>query len=206
MKCLACWEPISEDDKICSHCGTDQQDAKDYLVLALMKQQKKKVSVPESNRILDYVSEVDPDIKDEITISSIVPSTVPSQDQSKYQPTTPPWLGLPSSQTSQQAPSAPVRQQTKPKIGTIKCPNCSEEIQPKKFCKYCGYKLPQDISKKVICPNCSQEVQLKKFCKFCGETLQKECPECKATLSIRAKFCTKCGYTMVSQEEEEKAE
>ncbi len=34
MKCLACWEEILEESKICSMCGSDQQDAKDFLTLA----------------------------------------------------------------------------------------------------------------------------------------------------------------------------
>jgi hypothetical protein len=176
MKCLACWEPITENDKICSHCGTDQDNAKDYLTLALMKQQKNKIEVPEKSNVLDYIYKVDPETKKEITVSSSVSVPTPpssprttaqqSTTQSGYQPQVPSWLGTPDTQkqiSDSQKPSEPTEPKTKPKEKTIKCPNCEKDAP------------------------------FRKFCKHCGNPLQKECPNCQKLNSVKAKFCTGCG-------------
>ena len=181
MKCLACWETISEDEKICHHCGTDQNDAKDYLALALMKQQKNKVAVPEKTKVLDYIYKVDPQAKEEITISTEVSTPKPpsmfgktsttsrtATSQSGYQPQVPSWLGTPKDKS-------PIE-------------------EPKKA---------KDKEKTLICPGCEQEAPLRKFCKHCGVPLQKECPNCKKLNSIKAKFCTSCGQDITSSKDEE---
>ena len=172
MKCLACWEPISKDEKICPHCGTDQDDAKDYLALALMKQQKNKIEVPEKTKVLEYIYNVDPESKEEISISSAISTPTPSSvsesptAQSSYQPKVPSWLGTP---TTKDTPKPPKTTSLKEKPIT----------KPKE--------------KTLICPNCEKEAPLRKFCKFCGNPLQKECPECGKFNSVKAKFCTSCG-------------
>jgi hypothetical protein len=173
MKCLACWEPISEEEKICHHCGTDQNDAKDYFALALMKQQKNKVAVPEKTKVLDYIYKVDPQAKEEITVSTEVSTPTPPSkfsppattsksptSQSGYQPQVPSWLGTPK-ETS------------------------TEEI-----------KKAKSKEKTLVCPSCEKEAPLRKFCKYCGVPLQKECPNCKKFNSIKAKFCTSCGNNL----------
>ncbi len=191
MKCLACWEPISDDEKICHHCGTDQSDAKDYLALALMKQQKNKVAVPEKTKVLDYIYKVDPQAKEEITISSEVSTPTPpsasrvpasqsSASQSGYQPQVPSWLGTPS-------PKA-LEDFTKEK---------KEQVQAKAAAK--------KKEKTLICPSCEKEAPLRKFCKHCGSPLQKECPNCNKFNSIKAKFCTSCGHDIVSSSKGEDA-
>ena len=194
MKCLACWEPISEEDKICPHCGTDQDNAKDYLTLALMKQQKNKIKVPEKTKVLDYIYKVDPESKEEITVSSSVsvptpPSSSESQtvspvsksptSQTGYQPQVPSWLGTPSAKALSETPK-------------------DTTIQPKPKTK------PKE--KTLICPNCEKEAPLRKFCKHCGNPLQKECLNCNKFNSIKAKFCTACGHdiTTTSKDEENK--
>ncbi|NPD88657.1 MAG: zinc ribbon domain-containing protein [Asgard group archaeon] len=196
MKCLACWEPISEEEKICHHCGTDQNNAKDYLALALMKQQKNKVAVPEKTKVLDYIYKVDPEAKEEITISSSVSTlTTPSSSkpqiaapvsktpstQSGYQPQVPSWLGTPSPKALAEI-SKEAKEQ--PKVKT----------------------KAKQKEKTLICPNCEKEAPLRKFCKHCGNPLQKECPKCNKSNSIKAKFCTACGQniTATSLDKEEK--
>ena len=58
-QCLACWEEIEEQEKICQHCGSDQDEVKDYLALVLLKQRKKNITIPEKIAVLDFMS---PDI------------------------------------------------------------------------------------------------------------------------------------------------
>ncbi|MHA1953885.1 MAG: zinc ribbon domain-containing protein [Candidatus Heimdallarchaeaceae archaeon] len=183
MKCLACWEPISEEDKICPHCGTDQDNAKDYLTLALMKQQKNKIEVPEKTIVLDYIYKVDPEAKEEITVSSSVSdptppassasqtaSTISKSPTSKtgYQPQVPSWLGTPS-------------------------PKALEEFSKDKKEQAEAKTKAKKKEKTILCPNCEREAPLRKFCKHCGNPLQKECPNCNKFNSIKAKFCTACG-------------
>ena len=167
--CLACWEEIEEGTKICPHCGSDQENVKDFLALAVMKQQKKKIVVPKETPILEYIYEVDPEMKEEITVSSISQT---EKSSSSYKPSRPSWLQLPGT-TQEQTPS--IQEKTPSPIP-------SEQLK---------------ISDKtVICPSCSQEVKLLKFCKFCGNKLQKECENCGKINAINAKFCTGCGQSM----------
>ena len=74
-KCLACWEEIDDGQKICHHCGSDQEDVKDFLALAVLKQQKQKISVPEKTPVLDYIFKVDPETKEEVTITGVPPTS-----------------------------------------------------------------------------------------------------------------------------------
>lgn len=169
IKCLACWEEIEEGVKICPHCGSDQENVKDFLALAVLKQQKKKIVVPEKTPILEYIYEVDPEMEKEITISSSTEKETPS---SSYKPSRPSWLQLPG--TTQE--KTPLTQEKPPSpVPAIK---------------------PKISDKTVICPSCSQEVKLLKFCKFCGSKLQKECENCGKINAITAKFCTGCGQSM----------
>ena len=103
-KCLACWEEIDDGQKICHHCGSDQEDVKDFLALAVLKQQKQKITVPEKTPVLDYIFKVDPETKEEVTISGI-PNTEGSPASaapatSAYQPSRPSWLGTPTTNES----------------------------------------------------------------------------------------------------------
>ena len=167
--CLACWEEIEEGTKICPHCGSDQENVKDFLALAVMKQQKKKIVVPKETPILEYIYEVDPEMKEEITVSSTAETKAPP---SSYKPSRPEWLQLPGA-TQEQEPSI----QEKPSS-----PAPAEQ--------------PKASDKTVVCPSCSQVVRLLKFCKFCGSKLQKECENCRKINAITAKFCTGCGQKM----------
>ncbi len=173
-QCLACWEEIEEQDKICQHCGSDQDDVKDYLALVLLKQRKKKITIPEQTAVLDYVFDVDPDTAESITISKT--EADPGYQEAKptpgttYKPDRPSWLGKPrTQQASQQTPSQPTAVKQEPSTPPIR-------------------------SKKLIkCPNCSQEVSFLKYCKNCGHQLHRECPNCEKINSITSKFCTICG-------------
>ncbi len=169
LRCLACWEEIEEGSKICPHCGSDQEDVKDFLALAVLKQQKKKIVVPEKTPILEYIYEVDPEMEKEITVQSTAETETPS---SGYKPSRPAWLQIPST-TQEQTPST----QEKPPT-----PIPAEQ--------------PKTSEKTVICPSCLQEVKILKFCKFCGSKLQKECQNCGKINAITAKFCTGCGHTI----------
>ncbi len=178
-KCLACWEEIDDGQKICHHCGSDQEDVKDFLALAVLKQQKKKITVPKKTPVLDYIFKVDPDTKEEVTISADLSSSPASPTQaaptsSAYQPARPTWLGTPVAE--------------KPAVPT-KVIDSEED-------KKDGIK-----SKTVVCPHCSEEVPFKQFCKFCGKSLQKECTKCNKQIKIAAKFCTHCGQIQEQENE-----
>lgn len=166
MKCLACWEEIGDSTRICYHCGSDQKEVKDFFVLALLKQQKRKIVVPEETDVLKYILEVDPESKQEITITGT------AEPLPAYQPKRRSFFGtmMGQQEVPQEAPPKPtplaVKQQSttqKPKEKTLKCPSCQEEVPLRKFCKLCGFKL------------------------------QKECDECGTLNRVTAKFCTKCG-------------
>ncbi|MHA1258699.1 MAG: double zinc ribbon domain-containing protein [Candidatus Heimdallarchaeaceae archaeon] len=161
MKCLACWEEIEDGEKVCHHCGSNQEEVKDYLTLAVLKQQKKKVTVPQKTPMLSYLETVDPVLKEEIVVSSTEISPPPQA----YQPERPTWLGTslatqkPSSK--ELIPQEPPRKKTKKK--TVKCPNCDKETPDLKFCKYCGYQLNKE------CPKCGTKVKTNvRFCSECG--------------------------------------
>ncbi|MCK4844833.1 MAG: zinc ribbon domain-containing protein [Candidatus Heimdallarchaeota archaeon] len=187
MKCLACWEEIPEESKICSMCGSDQQDAKDFLTLALLLQQKNKIAVPEESNILKYIFEIDPSAMDYISVPSSV-TTQPFQEAkpipispitpmeetgssvhaqaNSYQPSKPQWLKEPV-ETIETTPA-----------GTIK-------KTPKKE----GIKM-------IVCPHCTEEVPSHNFCKLCGKPLMISCPECETKVSITTKYCSGCGHIM----------
>jgi len=178
-KCLACWEEIDDGQKICHHCGSDQEDVKDFLALAVLKQQKQKITVPNKTPVLDYIFKVDPDTEEEVTISAVPdsPPTSPTSaasSTSTYQPSRPSWLGTPTTET----PIVPteVKDSEDDKKETVK-------------------------TKTVICPHCSEEVPFKKFCKFCGKNLQKECSKCNKQIAIATKFCTHCGHIQEQETE-----
>ena len=172
-KCLACWEEIEDTEKICHHCGSDQEDVKDFLALAVLKQQNQKITVPEKTPVLDFIFKVDPDAKEEVTFSSTpnIPDTKPS---SSYQAKRPSWLGIPSTTKAVSSQEVAI-QDTKSKDSST--------------------------DKIVVCPHCLEEVPFKKYCKFCGKPLQKECTKCKKQVSIAAKFCTHCGYIIESSDD-----
>ncbi|MHA1419030.1 MAG: double zinc ribbon domain-containing protein [Candidatus Heimdallarchaeaceae archaeon] len=163
MKCLACWEDMPEATRICNHCGSDQKEVKDYFVLALLKQQKRKIVVPEETDVLKYILEVDPESKNEITITGNAEPLPP------YQPQKSSLLGSITGQR-QNPPPKPIGQ---PII---------QQPSPQK---------PKE--KTLVCPSCQDEVPLRKFCKFCGFQLQRDCNSCGTANRVTAKFCTKCG-------------
>jgi predicted amidophosphoribosyltransferase len=163
MKCLACWEEIPEAARICNHCGSDQKEVKDFFVLALLKQQKRKIVVPEETDVLKYILEVDPESKSEITITGTVEPLPP------YQPQQPSILGAMAGQR-QSPPPKPINQQV------------IQQPLPQK---------PKE--KTLVCPSCKDEVPFRKFCKLCGFQLQRDCHNCGTVNRINAKFCTKCG-------------
>lgn len=174
-QCLACWEDIEEQDKICLHCGSNQDEIKDYLALVLLKQRKKKITIPEQTSALDYVIDVDPKTAEDITFAKPAAETGEHQARTPpgatYQPAKPSWLGRPTTpKASQQLPQK-VRQDSK--------------------------SIPTQISEKLIkCPDCSKEVSFLKYCKNCGYQLHKECPHCQKVNSVTSKFCTKCGKSI----------
>ncbi len=166
MKCLACWEDIPEAASICHHCGSDQKEVKDFFVLALLKQQKRKIVVPEETNVLKYILEVDPELKKEITITSS------SEPLPSYQPQQPSLLGTITGQKQSSSPK-PVNQAT---------PQQPLSQKPKE--------------KTLVCPSCQEEVPFRKFCKLCGFQMQRECPDCGTANRVTAKFCTKCGNAL----------
>ncbi|MHA1551559.1 MAG: double zinc ribbon domain-containing protein [Candidatus Heimdallarchaeaceae archaeon] len=176
MKCLACWEDIPEAVRICHHCGSDQKEVKDFFVLALLKQQKRKIVVPEETDVLKYILEVDPESRKEITI------TGSSEPLPSYEPQKPSLLGTLTGQR-QKSPPRPVNQ-----------PNSQQPLPQK----------PKETT--LICPSCQDEVPFRKFCKFCGFQLQRECSDCATVNRITAKFCTKCGNALKPLEIDEKKE
>ncbi|TFG10269.1 zinc-ribbon domain-containing protein [Candidatus Heimdallarchaeota archaeon] len=176
-ECLACWEEIEETEDTCPHCGSNQEDVKDYLALVLLKQGKRKISVPKETPVLDYVFETDPAVKEEISLGVVTDikdkksppepqaSSFGIQSDGTYRPTQPSWLAKPEpvKKEVQEAPPTKIEEKEEDKIKTIKCPNCEKEV------KFLGH------------------------CKFCGQALLRECPSCKQEISSTAKFCTKCG-------------
>ena len=177
-KCLACWEDIDDGQKICHHCGSDQEDVKDFLALAVLKQQKQKITVPKETPVLDYIFKVDPETKEDVTISAVpdsspTPTTPGSPRSAAYQPARPSWLGTPTAEN----PIVPA---------ALKDTESTKKDSVK--------------TKTIICPHCFEEVPFKKFCKFCGKNLQKECTNCNKQIKIAAKFCTHCGYIQEQQE------
>lgn len=176
-QCLACWEDNEEQDKICLHCGSNQDEIKDYLALVLLKQRKKKITIPEQTSALDYVIDVDPKTAENITFAKPAAETGDHQARTPpgatYQPSKPSWLGSPTAPNASQQIPQDVSQDSKT--------------------------IPTQISKKSIkCPNCSDEVSFLKFCKNCGYQLHKVCPHCQKVNSVTSKFCTKCGKSIKS--------
>ena len=165
MKCLACWEEIDEDSLICSHCGSDQNKVKDYFVLALMKQQKRKIAVPSRTEVLEYIMEVDPEAKNEITVTS------GSQSLEEYKPSKLSAFGIGSKSKPEPQKVKPTQKPSEPtKIEkTLLCPTCKEEVPFRKFCKFCGAKLQKE------CPSCNAINRVTaKFCTKCGEEQEVE--------------------------------
>lgn len=162
MKCLACWEVMTEATRICNHCGSDQKEVQDFFVLALLKQQKRKIVVPGETDVLKYILEVDPESRKEITI------TGSSEPLPSYQPQQPSLVG---GITGQRAPTKPVNQTDiqqplpqKPKEKTLVCPSCQDEVPFRKFCKFCGFQLQRE------CHNCGTVNRISaKFCTKCGD-------------------------------------
>lgn len=163
MKCLACWEDIPEAARICNHCGSDQKEVKDFFVLALLKQQKRKIVVPEETDVLKYILEVDPEVKSEITITGT------AEPLPTYQPQQPSIMGAIAGQRYS-PPTKPINQPA------------NQQPLPQK---------PKE--KTLVCPSCKDEVPFRKFCKLCGYQLQRDCHNCGTVNRINAKFCTKCG-------------
>lgn len=180
-QCLACWEDIEDDELICHHCGSNQEEVKDYLALVVLKQRKKKIEVPEETPVLDYIFEVDPEVQNDISVGKglpkkrqqpfapIAPTTSHPSESGQYQPDKPSWLGTPVA--------------TEKQPSTEEKPSVNKTPPSKKPSK----------AKSIVCPECNKEVPMLKYCKFCGQRLQKECVHCGKIISIRAKFCTGCG-------------
>jgi predicted amidophosphoribosyltransferase len=174
-QCLACWEEIEDQERICNHCGSDQDEVKDYLALVLLKQRKKKIEIPEQTAVLDYVFDVDPSTAESITVSKTSAGADFQEARptpgTTYKPDSPSWLGRPTTQQTSQP-----TQSTQPTAVNQK-PS-----------------TPAVSRKKLIrCPKCSKEVSFLKYCKNCGQQLQRECPSCNIPISVTSKFCTSCG-------------
>jgi len=77
----------------------------------------------------------------------------------------------------------------------IKCPGCgSQPIYGEKYCKQCGTKIPTkawEITEETHKP-ITVEIERK------AGTLTIECPHCGKALPPHAKYCTKCGSSIVS--------
>ena len=179
MKCLACWEDIEEGEKICHHCGSVQEDVKDFLTLALLSQQKKKITA-EKSPILEYVMKVDPSLNEDVTISSAASVSTQEQPvgrrQESYSPSRPNWLGAPA--TTQPQPD--VTPATTTPAATPATTSSKTE-------------------KTIKCPECERDVPVRKFCKYCGTQLQKPCSKCEKLNSYKARFCTSCGETFETE-------
>ena len=179
MKCLACWEEIPEESKICSVCGSDQKDAKDFLTLALLLQQKKKITVPEESNILKYIFEIDPSAMNYISVPSSV--TIQPFQEAKPVPVSPttPIEKAESSVNTQVNGYQPSKPQW------LKVPAETKKKTPKTK----GIEL-------IVCPHCFEEVPAHNFCKLCGKPLIISCPECETKVSVTTKFCNGCGHNM----------
>ncbi len=184
-ECLGCWEEIEDDQEICHHCGSKQEEVKDYLALVLLKQSKKKIDVPKESPVLEYVSNVDPTIGETIS-TSIKPSKpkksrffpalnqkAGTQQDGVYSPERPGWLARPPDQkdTDNEKPKELVE------------PDKSKSIEKK----------PRTKPKTIACPKCSEDVPLLQYCKLCGHKLLRNCPKCNKEIAVTAKFCTGCG-------------
>lgn len=65
-----------------------------------------------------------------------------------------------------------------------------------------GARLAEKIDirakRQLTCPKCGQAAGGGKFCANCGAKLATdlECPSCKATVAVGAKFCPECGHNL----------
>lgn len=174
-ECLACWEEIEDNETICHHCGSNQEEVKDYLALVLLKQGRRKIDVPTETPVLDYVFDTDPAVKEEISVSI---SSAPQEPEiavqrgdttsritsnGTYSPEKPSWLASPTDDNQKETLS-PQKKEMIPKSKTISCPKCSKDVPLLQYCKFCGQKLLR------TCPNCNKEIQATaKFCTGCGK-------------------------------------
>jgi len=60
LKCLACWEEIDDDTKICPHCGSDQEQVKEFLEIAILRQQPEG---KEDSEVINYLKKFGLQIK-----------------------------------------------------------------------------------------------------------------------------------------------
>ncbi len=186
-ECLACWEEIDDTEEVCPHCGSKQEEVKDYLALVLLKQGKKKIEVPKETPVLDYVFDIDPETKKDISVAIKSSSSSNQGTESplstnqkpgiksdgKYKPDRPQWLSRPADVISKEIDNDARQVKQEPVVPSIK--------------------KTADKLKTVSCPNCLEDVPLLKYCKFCGQMLLRECPSCNKEIAVTSKFCRVCG-------------
>ncbi|MHA1197922.1 MAG: zinc ribbon domain-containing protein [Candidatus Heimdallarchaeaceae archaeon] len=202
-ECLACWEEIEDTEEVCHHCGSNQEEVKDYLALVLLKQGKRKIDVPKDTPVLDYVFDIDPTTKEQISVaikssaSSQEPetaTTIPQgsgiQPDGTYKPSRPGWLGRPQAAKDEETKESPDGKQddlSSKDEETKESPDGKQDDLSSK-----GQKDGTKV-KNISCPKCSEDVPLLQYCKFCGQKLLRNCPNCNKEITLTAKFCTGCG-------------
>ena len=189
-ECLACWEEIEDTEQVCPYCGSNQEEVKDYLTLVLLKQGKKKISVPKDTPVLDFILDTDPQMKEEISVSIKSPSQpetkrptffapqVGKQSDGTYIPEQPSWLAKPADKDlANQEPEQKIQKEKK----TTPTPSATTTTAS-------GKKV-----KTILCPKCTKEVPFLQYCKYCGQQLTRKCPACNKEIAVTAKFCRGCG-------------
>ncbi len=192
-ECLACWEEIEDTEEVCPYCGSKQEEVKDYLALVLLKQGKKKISVPKETPVLDFILDTDPQMEEEISVSikspsqpetkrpAIFTSQAGKQSDGTYVPEQPSWLAKPvETDLSNKEPVPKIQKETK----TTPVPSSTT------------IKTTAKKVKTILCPKCGREVPLLQYCKFCGQQLTRNCPACNKEIAVTAKFCRGCGIKL----------
>ncbi len=179
MNCLSCWESISDEDKICPYCGSDQNELKEFFTLAVIATGKEVIALPKRPALLEILKEIDPTIEQKFVFAE----DSPQEQEAPYRPTTvPPGFATQGPHGSNYAPSNTVS----PSQPITKSPDDTLETS-----------IPI-----TICPNCRNEVPFRKFCKICGFNLAIECSNCYNLNKSTGKFCTKCGNKLTTDNAE----
>ncbi|WP_405294704.1 double zinc ribbon domain-containing protein [Methanobrevibacter sp.] len=80
---------------------------------------------------------------------------------------------------------------------TMRCEHCGAELKDEAFCPDCG-----KATGITICPNCRQKVVNEDFCSFCGYQINREiriCANCGSKIDAMAKVCAHCGAKTIKK-------